>query len=216
MEISKDINLPVNELDDLIKRILTPTHKSTIKDLNEWIDENVPLLPELKIIIHDNDEDPFDESTMEELNDWFYKDTSLHPNIENSLLSNGDELNIEEALKKHTSEEIEEIEEDNYSSNIVFYIPTQLREDLKANLVSSNLKDGRFYRIRFGIFLDLDHVRPMNEDDKSPSYQFMERMIDFAYNRTLHHLERNYKKSCPNKEIREYLQKSLIVICKKK
>ena len=164
MEISKDINLPVNELDDLIKRILTPTHKSTIKDLNEWIDENVPLLPELKIIIHDNDEDPFDESTMEEL---------------------------------------------------IFYIPTQLREDLKANLGSSNLKDGRFYRIRFGIFLSLEHIRPLNEDDKSPSYQFMERMIDFAYNRTLHHLERNYKKSCPNKEVREYLQKSLIVICKK-
>ena len=44
-QMAKEIQLPVEKLHGLVKQILTVTFDSTIKELDEWIEKNVPLLP---------------------------------------------------------------------------------------------------------------------------------------------------------------------------
>jgi len=147
-EMSKEANFSIMDLNNLLEKILTTTHKSTLSEINHWIDENVP---EIEII------------------------------IDNEIVDNMKDM---------------------------------LRDNLKLNLASSRCKDGRFYRIRFGTFLEHDLVGPLNEDKDKRSYQFMEKMVDFAYNRTMKNLEDNYEKYCPNKEVQEYLHENIKVICK--
>jgi len=212
-EMSKETSIPIMELNDLIEKILTTTHKSTLTEINQWIDENVPSLPEIEIIVDDETVDPFDEFNMEELNDWFNEKHNLQPETEKPI-------SIPKNIPPKVIEEIFEILEDQiqeanfHQSSIIYYRKDMLRDNLKLNLASSGCKDGRFYRIRFGTFLEHDLLGFLNEDKDKPSYQFMERMVDFAYNRTLKNLEDNYEKYCPSKEIQEYLQKNLKVICK--
>ena len=44
-QMAKEIQMPVEKLQSLIDQILSSTFDSTIKELGEWIDKNVPLIP---------------------------------------------------------------------------------------------------------------------------------------------------------------------------
>ena len=93
--------------------------------------------------------------------------------------------------------------------------PFTIQDNLKRNLRSSRVVKGLSYRIKLGTFISRDIITPLNEDLNSPYYHFMERLIDYACERTRFHLEKKVIHYSSNENIKEILSKNLMVVCLK-
>ena len=200
-QMAKEIQMPVENLHGLVEQILTATFDSTIKELGEWIDKNVPLMPESdNYILCEN-----------------YTPKHLAPNLnqeeDKALIQ--EEVDISPELLKELGEEIfkhlviETVEDSKPLIN-----ESILRDRLKTGLMSCHLKDGRFYRIRLGFMIEPWIYILLNNNKNLPSYHFFERFVEFSCTRTLHHLSENYEKFCPTKDIQTYLENTIEVTCK--
>ncbi len=191
-QMAKELQMLKEELSTLIKKTLTSTFESTIKELDEWIDKNVPLMPESD-----------DYILIEDLPS---RDIEKPPNQQLTL--NQKQLEVLDEIINSIEVEFVENSKPIIPKNI-------LRNHMKMGIKSCSIKDGRFYRIRLGFQLDPELYRPLNENKNLPSYQFMERMINFSCSRTKYHLKANYNKYFPENEIRTYLKNAIEVVCKK-
>jgi len=201
-QMAKEIQIPVEKLHGLVKQILTATFDSTIKELGEWIEKNVPLMPESDDYILCENFTPKDlipNSTQETNNLPILEKDTLSPELNQKLV---------EEIFKHLVIETVEDSKPLINENI-------LRERLKIGLKSCHLKDGRFYRIRLGFMIEPWIYLLLNNDKNLPSYHFFEKFVEFSCTRTLYHLSENFEKFCPTKDIQTYLEKKIEVICKK-
>ena len=201
-KMAKEIEISKEDLHNIIKNVLTATFESTIKDLNEWIDEFVPLMP-----VSDNYV-LCDNFTPKELTANSIQKAKNLPTHEEYMFSPELRQKLGEEIFKHLVIETVEDSKPLVNEDI-------LRDNLKTGLTSCHLKDGRFYRIRLGFFIEPWIYLQLNNNKNLPSYHFFERFVEFSCTRTLHHLNKNYEIYCPTKDIKTYLEKKIEVICKK-
>ncbi|TES95891.1 MAG: hypothetical protein E3J90_08990 [Promethearchaeota archaeon] len=200
-KMGKEMGLSIGDLQTILKNVLTATFESTIKDLNKWIDEYVPLIP-----------DDYVQSNRESLQKKNTVNKTVGISVQDILKTLPEDANSSIHKEDIISSKLIETVED----SVPHIHEDCLRDHLKSGLGSCNLKDGRFYRIRLGFFLEPWIYLQLNNKKKLPSYRFFERFVEFAYTQTLHHLNENYEKFCPTEEIRSYLQSKIEVICKNK
>ncbi|HEC37311.1 hypothetical protein LCGC14_0474010 [marine sediment metagenome] len=201
-QMAKEIQIPVEKLHNLVEQILTATFDSTIKELEEWIEKNVPLMPESDNYILCENFTPKDliPTSKQRTNNLI-----IH---EKDTLSSELKQKLDEEIFKHLIVETVEDSKPLVNENV-------LRDSLKMGLKSCHLKDGRFYRIRLGFMIVPWIYNLLNNNKNLPSYHFFEKFVEFSCTRTLHHLSKNYGKFCPTKDIQTYLEKKIEVICKK-
>ncbi len=225
-KMAKDMAMKSEEMHQLLSKILTPTHQATKKDLNEWIEKNVPIIPRLQIDINGNDDDPFDESMMQELDGRIEQYTSMSDDVRGIIKKKNDEQFMEKisSFKKDDSETFtrEEVIEiiDKVITVQVGESPIRLhlsldilKEQLRWGLNTSTLKDGRFYRIRFGWGYDLEVIRQINENEDSTHYHFWEKLVDLACSLTREYLKSNIEIHCNTQALKDYITQSLVIKC---
>ena len=225
-KMAKEMEMESREMHQLIVKILTPTHQATKKDLYEWIKKNVPLIPRLQIDINGNEDDPFDESMMQDLDGWIEQYTLMSDEVREIIKKKEDEQFKEKirSFKKDdsemfTREEVLEIIDKVITIQVgespirLHLSPNILKEQLRWGLNTSTLKDGRFYRIRFGLGYDLETIRQINENEESPHYHFWEKLVDIACSLTHKYLKSNIDLYCRTQLIKDFLIQSLVIKC---
>lgn len=140
-QMAKELKMPIEELSTVIKKTLTSTFKSTIKELDEWIDKNVPLIPESDNYIL--------------IEDLPSRDIEKPPNQQLTL--NKKQLEVMDEI-------IDSIEVEYVENSKPVVLKNILRDHMKMGIKSSSIKNGRFYRIRFGFQLIPELYRPLNEN----------------------------------------------------
>lgn len=225
-KMAKEMEMKSEEMHQLLLKILTPTHQATKKDIYEWIEKNVPLIPRLQIDINGDGDNPFDESMMQELDGRIEQYTLMSDEVREIIKKKNEEEFMEKirSFKKDDSEtfsreEVIEILDKVITVHVgeslirLHLNPNILKEQLRWGLNTSTLKDGRFYRIRFGWGYDLEVIRQINENEDSTHYHFWEKLVDLVCSLTHKYLKSNIDLHCTTQALKDYMTQSLAIKC---